>query len=192
MKVTSLRYLDAKFHHPSLGASPPLRRTVFACFQNCYNSCISSSRSALRYDSINSNLMNYSWTNGRLAIPALAGLLVLITHVFKMSKLLCVIFFYLFTYLFCWQYQKAWLLKDTSSQTKWPQFLATLYLLNSRRSCSIVDLSSSSSSLCIVIQNTGWFKKWNHFCFLTFLKKPRFICVIIALIEKKINTQINK
>ena len=22
MKVTSLRYLDAKFHHPSLGASP--------------------------------------------------------------------------------------------------------------------------------------------------------------------------
>jgi len=26
MKVTSLRYLDAKFHHPSLGASPPNRR----------------------------------------------------------------------------------------------------------------------------------------------------------------------
>jgi len=25
MKVTSLRYLDAKFHHPSLGASPPNR-----------------------------------------------------------------------------------------------------------------------------------------------------------------------
>ena len=24
MKVTSLRYLDAKFHHPSLGASPPV------------------------------------------------------------------------------------------------------------------------------------------------------------------------
>ena len=23
-KVTSLRYLDAKFHHPSLGASPPV------------------------------------------------------------------------------------------------------------------------------------------------------------------------
>jgi len=70
MKVTSLRYLDAKFHHPSLRASPPLRRTVFACLQNCYNSCISCSRSALRYDSINSNLMNYSWTNGRLAIPS--------------------------------------------------------------------------------------------------------------------------
>ena len=78
MKVTSLRYLDAKFHHPSLGASPPppLRRTVFACLQNCYSSCISCSRSALRYDSINNNLMNYSWTNGRLAIPAPAGLLV--------------------------------------------------------------------------------------------------------------------
>ena len=25
MKVTSLRYLDAKFHHPNLGASPPNR-----------------------------------------------------------------------------------------------------------------------------------------------------------------------
>jgi len=24
MKVTSLRYLDAKFHYPSLGASPPV------------------------------------------------------------------------------------------------------------------------------------------------------------------------
>jgi len=24
MKGTSLRYLDAKFHHPSLGASPPV------------------------------------------------------------------------------------------------------------------------------------------------------------------------
>jgi len=31
MKVTSLRYLDAKFHHPSLGASPPNRgKTVRA------------------------------------------------------------------------------------------------------------------------------------------------------------------
>ena len=63
------------------GHQPPLRRTVFACLQNCYNSCISCSRSAiwftLRYDSINSNLMNYSWTNGRLAIPALAGFLLL-------------------------------------------------------------------------------------------------------------------
>jgi len=58
------------------GHHPPLRRTVFACLQNCYNSCIGCSRSALRYDSINSNLMNYSWTNGRLAIPAPAGLLV--------------------------------------------------------------------------------------------------------------------
>ena len=35
MKVTSIRYLDAKFHHPSLGASPPNRgKTVFACLQN--------------------------------------------------------------------------------------------------------------------------------------------------------------
>jgi len=59
------------------GHHPPLRRTVFACLQNCYNSCISCSRRALRYDSINSNLMNYSWTNGRLAIPAPAGLLVI-------------------------------------------------------------------------------------------------------------------
>ena len=25
MKVTSLRYLDAKFHHPSLGASPLIK-----------------------------------------------------------------------------------------------------------------------------------------------------------------------
>jgi len=58
------------------GHHPPLRRTVFACLQNCYNSCISCSRSALRYDSINSNVMNYSWTNRRLAIPAPAGLLV--------------------------------------------------------------------------------------------------------------------
>ena len=24
MKVTSIRYLDAKFHHPSLGALPPV------------------------------------------------------------------------------------------------------------------------------------------------------------------------
>ena len=56
------------WHHPLL------RRTLFACLQNCYNSCISCSRSALRYDSINSNLMNYSWTNGRLAILAPAGL----------------------------------------------------------------------------------------------------------------------
>ena len=35
MKVTSLRYLDAKFHHPSLGASPSNSdKTVFACLQN--------------------------------------------------------------------------------------------------------------------------------------------------------------
>jgi len=26
MKATSLRYLDAKFHHPSLGASPKLKK----------------------------------------------------------------------------------------------------------------------------------------------------------------------
>jgi len=64
-------------HSPPRCAVPylPASRTV-----TTYNSCISC-RSAicftLRYDSINSNLMNYSWTNGRLAIPALAGLLVL-------------------------------------------------------------------------------------------------------------------
>ena len=62
------------------GHHPPLRRTIFACLQNCYNSCISCSRSALRYDSINTNLMNYSWTNGRLAIPAPAGLLVIVGY----------------------------------------------------------------------------------------------------------------
>jgi len=47
MKVTSLRYLDAKFHHPS----PKIKK-------------------------IPKN------TNGRLAIPALAGLLVFIVAAF--------------------------------------------------------------------------------------------------------------
>ena len=34
MKVTSLRYLDAKFHHPSLGASSPNRGNRISCVQN--------------------------------------------------------------------------------------------------------------------------------------------------------------
>ena len=58
MKVTSLRYLDAKFHHPSLGASPPVAP---------YRICLPPELLQLlhklqqkRYDSINSNLMNYS------------------------------------------------------------------------------------------------------------------------------------
>jgi len=46
MKVTSLRYLDAKFHHPS----PKIKKKI------------------------------PKNTNGRLAIPALAGLLVLCVH----------------------------------------------------------------------------------------------------------------
>jgi len=49
MKATSLRYLDAKFHHPSLGASPKLKKN----------------------------------TNGRLAIPALVGLLVSVCCAFN-------------------------------------------------------------------------------------------------------------
>ena len=35
MKVTSLRYLDAKFHHPSLGASPPNRGKYRYCKSIC-------------------------------------------------------------------------------------------------------------------------------------------------------------
>jgi len=54
MKVTSLRYLDAKFHHPS----PKIKK-------------------------IPKN------TNGRLAIPALAGLLVVFdVTTYKLSQLL--------------------------------------------------------------------------------------------------------
>ena len=53
MKVTSLRYLDAKFHHPS----PKIKK-------------------------IPKN------TNGRLAIPALAGLLVFTNETTSIWKLL--------------------------------------------------------------------------------------------------------
>jgi len=81
MKVTSLRYLDAKFHHPSLGASPPNRGKSI---------CLPPELSLLlKRRSINKFRHRYSmlwrlimytimwyYTNGRLAIPALAGLLV--------------------------------------------------------------------------------------------------------------------
>ena len=67
MKVTSLRYLDAKFHHPSLGASPPNRGKSM---------CLPPELSLLlKRRSVNKFRHRYSmlW---RLAIPALAGLLV--------------------------------------------------------------------------------------------------------------------
>ena len=67
MKVTFLRYLDAKFHHPSLGASPPNRGKSI---------CLPPELSLLlKRRSVNKFRHRYSmlW---RLAIPALAGLLV--------------------------------------------------------------------------------------------------------------------
>ena len=67
MKVTSLRYLNAKFHHPSLGASPPNRGKSI---------CLPPELSLLlKRQSVNKFRHRYSmlW---RLAIPALAGLLV--------------------------------------------------------------------------------------------------------------------
>jgi len=73
MKVTSRRYLDAKFHHPSLGASPPNRgKTVFACLQN--------SRKMENSNSVNNSgigILCSKNSNERLAVPAVAGLLVL-------------------------------------------------------------------------------------------------------------------
>ena len=72
MKVTSLRYLDAEFHHPSLGASPPNRgKTVFACLRN--------SRKTANRNSVNNSgigILCSKNSNGRLAFPAVAGLLV--------------------------------------------------------------------------------------------------------------------
>ena len=71
MKVTSLRYLDVKFHHPSLGASPPNRGNRISCVQN--------SRKTDNRNSVNNSgigILCSKNSNGRLAFPAVAGLLV--------------------------------------------------------------------------------------------------------------------
>ena len=71
MKVTSLRYLDAKFHHPSLGASPPNRGNSISCVQN--------SRKTENRNSVNNSgigILCSKNSNERLAFPAVAGLLV--------------------------------------------------------------------------------------------------------------------
>ena len=71
MKVTSLRYLDAKFHHPSLGESPPNRGNRISCVQN--------SRKMENRNSVNNSAIGILCSknsNERLAVPAVAGLLV--------------------------------------------------------------------------------------------------------------------
>ena len=71
MKVASLRYLDAKFHHPSLGASPPNRGNRISCIQN--------SRKTENRNSVNNSgigILCSKNSNERLAFPAVAGLLV--------------------------------------------------------------------------------------------------------------------
>ena len=72
MKVTSLRYLDAKFHHFSLGASPPNRGNRISCVQN--------SRKTENRNSVNNSgicILCSKNSNERLAVPAVAGLLVI-------------------------------------------------------------------------------------------------------------------
>jgi len=76
MKVTSLRYLDAKFHHPSLGASPPNRGNRISCVQN--------SRKTENRNSVNNSgigILCSKNSNERLAFPAVAGLLVVVAVV---------------------------------------------------------------------------------------------------------------
>ena len=71
MKVTSLRYLDAKFHHPSLGASSLNRGNRISCVQN--------SRKTENRNSLNNSgigILCSKNSNERLAFPAVAGLLV--------------------------------------------------------------------------------------------------------------------
>ena len=71
MKVTSLRYLDANFHHPSLGASPPNRGKRISCVQN--------SRKMENRNSVNNSgigILCSKNSNEWLAVPAVAGLLV--------------------------------------------------------------------------------------------------------------------
>ena len=73
MKVTSLRYLDAKFNHPSLGASPPNRGNRISCVQN--------SRKTENRNSVNNSgigILCSKNSKGRLDFPAVAGLLVLL------------------------------------------------------------------------------------------------------------------
>jgi len=80
MKVTSLRYLDAKFHHPSLGASPPNRGNRISCVQN--------SRKTRSRNSVNNSgigILCSKNSNGRLAFPAVAGLLVSYQTVWQYS-----------------------------------------------------------------------------------------------------------
>jgi len=75
MKVTSLRYLDAKFHHPSLGASSPNRGNRISCVQN--------SRKMENRNSVNNSgidILCSKNSNERLAVPAVAGLLVIIRN----------------------------------------------------------------------------------------------------------------
>ena len=87
MKVTSLRYLDAKFHHPSLGTSPPNRGNRISCVQN--------SRKTENRNSVNNSgigILCSKNSNGRLAFPAVAGLLVIILtcmslHAIELFKL---------------------------------------------------------------------------------------------------------
>jgi len=65
MKVTSLRYLDAKFHHPSLGASLPNRGKSISCVQN--------SRKTENRNSVNNSgigILCSKNSNGRLAFPS--------------------------------------------------------------------------------------------------------------------------
>jgi len=69
--MTSLRYLHAKFHHPSLGASPPNRGNRISCVHN--------SRKTENRNSVNNSgigILCSKNSNERLAFPAVAGLLV--------------------------------------------------------------------------------------------------------------------
>ena len=61
-----------KFHHPSLGASPPNRGNRISCIQN-------SRKTENRYSVNNSGIgiLCSKNSNERLAVPAVAGLLVL-------------------------------------------------------------------------------------------------------------------
>jgi len=75
MKVTSLRYLDAKFHHPSLGASPPNRGNRISCVQNSHKM---ENRNSANNSGI--GILCSKNSNERLAVPAVAGLLVSIEN----------------------------------------------------------------------------------------------------------------
>ena len=84
MKVISLRYLDAKFHHPSLGASPPNRGNRIYCVQN--------SRKTENRNSVNNSgigILCSKNSNERLAFPAVAGLLVVLALVVLTYRLHC-------------------------------------------------------------------------------------------------------